>query len=95
MQELEKKISISSRHVAWLMSMTFINTNESILEWILAVISNTIKYCSETEGELFRFVPEFYIDNMLGIVVMLSNYKNETQQFENVITGNYSYLKKK
>lgn len=95
MQELEEKIGISSRHVAWLMSMTFINTNESILEWILTVISNTIKHCSENEGELFRFVPEFYIDNILGIVVILPDYKNETQQFENIVTGNNSYLKKK
>lgn len=92
---MEEKISISSRHVAWLMSMTFINTNESILEWILTVISNTIKHSSETEGELFRFVPEFYIDNILGIVVILPDYKNETQQFENIVTGNNSYLKNK
>lgn len=90
---MEEKIEISSRHVAWLMSMVFINTNESILEWILTVISNTVKHCSETEGELFRFVPEFYIENLLGIVVILPDYTNETQQFENIITGNYSHLK--
>lgn len=71
------------------MSTIFVDTNETILEWILTIISNTIKHCSETEGELFRFVPDFYVDNILGILVLLPDYINEIQQFENIITSNY------
>lgn len=70
------------------MSLIFIDTNEQILEWILTVISNTVKYCSETEDELFRFVPEYYIDNMLGLMVLVPDYTNKTQQFQNIIIGN-------
>lgn len=75
--------------MAWLMSMVFVDSKESILEWILTLITNTINYCSEIEGELFRFVPEFYFDNLLGLVVLLPDYTNITQQFDNIIVGNF------
>lgn len=72
------------------MSLIFIDANEHILEWVLTVISNTVKYCSETEDELFRFIPEYYIDNMLGLIVLVPDYTNRTQQFQNIIIGNSS-----
>lgn len=75
------------------MSLIFIDANEHILEWILTVISNTVKYCSETEDELFRFIPEYYIDNMLGLIVLVPDYTNRTQQFQNIIIGNSTYLR--
>lgn len=69
--------------------MIFVDTKENILEWILMIITNTIKYCSETEDELFRFVPEFYIDNLLGLMVLLPDYTNITQQFDSIIIGKF------
>lgn len=75
------------------MSMTFTDTNEQILEWILLTISKTIKHCSETEEELFRFLPEYYIDNMVGLIVLLPDYANKTQQYENIITGDHTHYK--
>lgn len=74
------------------MSFVFINTNENILEWILMITSNTLKYCSETEGELFKFVPEYYIDNLIGLTVLLPDYTKRTHQFENIIIGNRAHL---
>lgn len=47
--------------MGWLMSMIFAEANESVLEWIFATISLALKYCSEYENELFRFVPELYM----------------------------------
>jgi len=55
--------------------MVFIEANENILEWILTVISNTVKYSSEMEGELFRFVPEYYIMDRYKIYNYLMSYK--------------------
>lgn len=75
------------------MSLVFVNVNGDILEWVLTVTSNTIKYCSEMEGELFRFVPEYYVDNLLGLIVLLPDYTNRTHKFENIIIGNRIQLK--
>lgn len=80
--------------MAWLMSMVFVDTKENILEWVLTIISNTIKYCSENEDELFRFIPEFYIDNLLGLMVLLPDYTNITQKFDSIIIGEFWWLKK-
>lgn len=74
------------------MSMVFVDANENNLEWILAMISYTIKYCSEYENQLFRFVPEFYVDNMMGLVLLLPDYTNPFQKFENIVVGNYIYF---
>lgn len=74
------------------MSLVFVNVNENILEWILMITSNTLKYCSETEGELFRFVPEYYVDNLIGLIVLLPDYTKRTHQFENIIIGNHTHL---
>lgn len=74
------------------MSMIFVEANENILEWILAMISQTLKYCSENERELFRFVPEFYIDNMIGMVILLPDYTSPFQKFVNIDIGNYIYF---
>lgn len=89
-QEMEKKINLALRHITWLMSMVFLDTKKSILEWILVIVCNTIKYCSENDEELFRFVPEFYIDDLLRVMVMLPDYTSLTQQFEHIIVGNPS-----
>jgi len=74
--------------VAWLKSLIFVAANEQVLEWILMIISNTLKYCSDIEEELFRFVPDFYIDNLLGLAVLLPDYTNITQKFDDIIVGN-------
>lgn len=74
--------------MAWLKSLIFVAANEQVLEWILMIISNTLKYCSDIEEELFRFVPDFYIDNLLGLAVLLPDYTNITQKFDDIIVGN-------
>lgn len=81
------------RHVAWLKSLIFVGVNEQILEWILSIVSNTVKYCSDVEDELFRFVPEFYIDNLMGLAVLLPDYTNVIQKFDAIIVGNIMRLK--
>lgn len=93
LQEIETSINLLLRYISWLMNLVFSDTKETICEWILMIISNTIKYCSENDDELFRFVPEFYIDNLLGLMVLLPEYTNITQQFENIIFGNFARLK--
>ncbi|XP_050053150.1 E3 ubiquitin-protein ligase RNF123-like isoform X2 [Aphis gossypii] len=87
LKDIEKKVCLSSRHIAWLKSLIFVATNEQILEWILMIISHTLKYCSDIEEELFRFVPHFYIDNLLGLAVLLPDYTNITQTFDDIIVG--------
>ncbi|CAH1725712.1 unnamed protein product [Aphis gossypii] len=87
LKDIEKKVCLSSRHIAWLKSLIFVATNEQILEWILMIISHTLRYCSDIEEELFRFVPDFYIDNLLGLAVLLPDYTNITQTFDDIIVG--------
>lgn len=74
--------------MAWLLSMVFSDSKEQVLSWMLMVIANTIKNCSEYEEELLRFLPEFYLDNLLGLTVILPDYTYTIQQYEAVITGN-------
>ncbi|VVC25271.1 Concanavalin A-like lectin/glucanase domain,SPRY domain,Zinc finger, RING-type,B30.2/SPRY domain [Cinara cedri] len=85
LKEMTTQINLALRHISWLMSMVFLDSKQIILEWIIMIISNTIKYSSENEEELFRFVPEFYVDNLLGLMVLMPDYTNTTQQFENII----------
>ncbi|XP_060863040.1 E3 ubiquitin-protein ligase RNF123-like [Metopolophium dirhodum] len=87
LKDIEKRICLSMRHVAWLKSLIFLGANEQILEWILSIVSNTVKYCSDVEDELFRFVPEFYIDNMMGLAVLLPDYTNVIQKFDAIIVA--------
>lgn len=79
--------------MAWLMSMVFVEANENILEWILSMVSHTLKYCSEYEDELFRFVPEYYIENIIGLVLLLPDYSKPIQTFESIDLGNCIYFK--
>eukprot|EP00102_Acyrthosiphon_pisum_P014112 XP_008183980.1 PREDICTED: E3 ubiquitin-protein ligase RNF123-like isoform X1 [Acyrthosiphon pisum] len=87
LKDIEKRICLSMRHVAWLKSLIFVDANERILEWILSIVSNTVKYCSDVEDELFRFVPEFYIDNLMGLAVLLPDYTNIIQKFDAIIVA--------
>ncbi|XP_050423164.1 E3 ubiquitin-protein ligase RNF123-like [Adelges cooleyi] len=84
--KIYNQATITSRHMAWLMSMIFVEPKEQILCWILMVVANTIKNCSEFEEELFRFVPEFYPDCLIGLTVTLPDYSNEIQQYESIVT---------
>ncbi|XP_026823070.1 E3 ubiquitin-protein ligase RNF123-like [Rhopalosiphum maidis] len=87
LKDIEKKVCLSTRHIAWLKSLIFVTANEQILEWILTIISHTLKYCSDIEKELFGFVPGYYIDNLLGLAVLLPDYTNITQKFDDIIVG--------
>lgn len=70
------------------MSLIFVDTKGEILSWIVMTVCNTLKYGSENEKELFRFVPEFYIDSLLGLTYVLYDYTSITQENKNFIFGN-------
>lgn len=70
------------------MSMVFVDEKEQILSWVLLTIINTIKYCSHAENELFRFVPETYLDSLSDLNSILNEYTKIYPQFGNLTLGN-------
>ncbi|XP_050527648.1 E3 ubiquitin-protein ligase RNF123-like isoform X2 [Daktulosphaira vitifoliae] len=86
LKRVKHNLILTSRYMAWLLSMIFFDSKEQILSWMLMVVASTIKNCSEYEEELFRFLPEYYLDNLLGLTVMLPDYTNAIQQYEGIVT---------
>jgi Kip1 ubiquitination-promoting complex protein 1 len=56
---------------------------QSHLAWLLRVILQTVKLASK-EGQLFAYVPDFYLDSLVEICAALRTYMHPTAPLENI-----------
>lgn len=61
----------------------FSSDKQSHLAWLLRVILQTVKLASK-EGQLFAYVPDFYIDSLVEICAALRTYVHPTSPLENI-----------
>ncbi|KAJ9584194.1 hypothetical protein L9F63_021458, partial [Diploptera punctata] len=79
----ETKLSEQSRHMAWVRAVVYSTDKQSHLAWLLRVVLQTVKLASQ-DGQLFAFVPDFYLDSLIEICSALRNYLHPTSAFENI-----------
>lgn len=58
------------------------------LVWLLRVVLNTLERASQ-HGDLFAFVPEFYVETMVELCVAIRSYFSPTLPLQEFI-GRYS-----
>jgi hypothetical protein len=56
---------------------------QSQLAWLLRVILQTVKLASK-EGQLFAYVPDYYLDSLVEICAALHTYIHPTAPIENI-----------
>jgi Kip1 ubiquitination-promoting complex protein 1 len=56
---------------------------QSHLAWLLRVILQTLKLASK-EGQLFAYVPDFYLDTLDEVCSALCTYLHPTAPLENI-----------
>lgn len=56
---------------------------QSHLAWLLRVILQTVKLASQ-EGQLFAYVPDFYLDSLVEVCAALRTYVHPTAPLENI-----------
>jgi len=56
---------------------------QSQLAWLLRVILQTMKLTSK-DGELFAYVPDYYLDSLVEICTALRTYIHPTAPIENI-----------
>ncbi|PSN30203.1 hypothetical protein C0J52_21037 [Blattella germanica] len=87
----EQKLNEQSRHMAWVRAAVYSTDKQSHLAWLLRVILQTVKLASQ-EGQLFAYVPDFYLDSLVEICAALRTYVHPTAPLEN-IEGNVHRMK--
>ncbi|XP_067001612.2 E3 ubiquitin-protein ligase RNF123 isoform X2 [Anabrus simplex] len=79
----EQKLSEQARHMSWVRAAVYSPEKQSHLAWLLRVVLNTLKRASQ-EGQLFSFVPDFYLDSLIELSAALRTYVHPTAAVENI-----------
>lgn len=77
------KLSEQARHMAWVRAAVYSEEKQTQLAWLLKVVTLSLKSASE-EGNMFSFVPDFYLEAMTDLIVGLKNYVHPTAPIEKI-----------
>ncbi|XP_011305831.1 E3 ubiquitin-protein ligase RNF123 [Fopius arisanus] len=77
------KLSEQARHMAWVRAAVYSREKQSQLAWLLNVVTLTLKKAS-LEGNMFRFVPDFYLEALADLSVGLKSHLHPTAPIENI-----------
>lgn len=75
------KLSEQARHMAWVRAAVYSQEKQAQLAWLLKVVVMTLRKASE-EGNMFRFVPDFYLEALADLSVGLKNHLHPTAPIE-------------
>ncbi|KAG7203161.1 hypothetical protein KM043_010277 [Ampulex compressa] len=78
-----KKLSEQARHMAWIRAAVYSEEKQTHLAWLLRVVTLTLKNASN-EGNMFSFVPDFYLETLADLCVGLRNHVHPTARIENL-----------
>ncbi|XP_053971070.1 E3 ubiquitin-protein ligase RNF123-like [Hylaeus volcanicus] len=89
-QELSRTINVfntklieQARYMAWVRAVVYSEQKQSQLAWLLGVVTFTLKNSSK-EGNLFSFVPDFFLEALADLFVSLRNHMHPTVRIENI-----------
>lgn len=77
------KLAEQARHMAWVRAAVYSKEKQAQLAWLLRVVSLTLTSASE-EGNMFSFVPDFYLEAMTDLSVGLRNHVHPTAPIEEI-----------
>ncbi|XP_063982009.1 E3 ubiquitin-protein ligase RNF123 [Diachasmimorpha longicaudata] len=77
------KLSEQARHMAWVRAAVYSPEKQSQLAWLLKVVILTLNKAS-VEGNMFRFVPDFYLEALADLSIGLKNHLHPTAPIENI-----------
>ncbi|KOC64134.1 E3 ubiquitin-protein ligase RNF123 [Habropoda laboriosa] len=77
------KLTDQARHMVWIRAVVYSEENQSQLSWLLKVVTLTLKNAS-LEGNIFSFVPDFYLEALADLCVGLRNHMHPTAHIEKI-----------
>lgn len=77
------KLSEQARHMAWIRAAVYSEEKQEHLAWLLRVVTLTLKKASE-EGNMFSFVPDFYLEALSDLCIGLRNHVHPTTPIEKI-----------
>lgn len=77
------KLSEQARHMAWIRAAVYSDEKQLQLAWLLKVVILTLKNAS-SEGNMFSFVPDFYLEALADLCIGLRNHMHPTAHIENI-----------
>lgn len=92
MSVFQEKYEDLARQMAWLISVVFSTRKQEDLAWLLGVTLRTMEKASKY-GQLFQYIPEFYVETVLQSMYALHCYFNPIINMEEI--RGYDELRKK
>ncbi|KAH0568854.1 E3 ubiquitin-protein ligase RNF123-like [Cotesia glomerata] len=77
------KLFEQARHMAWVRAAVYSEEKQAQLAWLLKVVMLTLGKANE-EGNMFRFVPDFYLEALADLSVGLKNHLHPTVPIEKI-----------
>nr|XP_012138536.1 PREDICTED: E3 ubiquitin-protein ligase RNF123 isoform X2 [Megachile rotundata] len=77
------KLTEQARHMAWIRAAVYSEEKQSQLAWLLKVVTLTLKNAS-VKGNMFSFVPDYYLDALADLCVGLRNHMHPTARIEQI-----------
>lgn len=77
------KLSEQARQMAWIRAAVFSEEKLKELAWLLRVLTLTLQKASE-EGNMFSFVPDFYLETLSDLCVSIRNHIHPTMPIEKI-----------
>ncbi|KAJ8674034.1 hypothetical protein QAD02_005296 [Eretmocerus hayati] len=77
LEVFDKKLTERARHMAWVKALIFSEEKQERLIWLLKTVVLTMKNASDS-GNLFCFVPEFYLDVVGDLIAGLKAQMHPT-----------------
>ncbi|XP_020709674.2 E3 ubiquitin-protein ligase RNF123-like isoform X2 [Athalia rosae] len=77
------KLAEQARHMAWVRAVVYSREKQAHLVWLLRVVTLTLTSASE-EGNMFSFVPKFYLEAMADLSVGIRSHVHPTAPIEDI-----------
>ncbi|XP_034940002.1 E3 ubiquitin-protein ligase RNF123-like [Chelonus insularis] len=84
MEVFNSKLSEQARHMAWVRAAVYSEEKQAQLAWLLKVVILTLRKASE-EGNMFRFVPYFYLEALADLCSGLKNHLHPTVPIQKIL----------
>ena len=77
------KLAEQARHMAWVRAAVYSEEKQAQIVWLLKVVIFTLKSASQ-EGNLFSFVPDFYLEALSDLSIGLRSHFHPTASIEKI-----------
>ncbi|XP_076244772.1 E3 ubiquitin-protein ligase RNF123 [Calliopsis andreniformis] len=83
MDVVNNELTDQARHMAWIRAAIYSEEKQLQLAWLLKVVTATLQNASK-EGNMFSFVPDFFLESLADLCVGLRNHMHPTVRIEKI-----------